>query len=754
MKFKSLHSVATAALAACAVLCASPASAQNEKVPAFPGAEGFGRYTTGGRGGKVYHVTNLKDDGTGSLRWALRQSGPRTIVFDVSGTIHLNSGLSIPASTTIAGQTAPGDGICIADYPVTLGSNNIIRYVRFRLGNKNVAYHEGDGLGAMDQENIIVDHCSVSWSIDECCSVYGSHNTTVQWSIVSQSLVNSGHSKGAHGYGGNWGGSGASYHHNLLAHHGSRTPRLGPRQGTQLDERMDMRNNVIYNFCGNGCYGGEAMNVNIVNNYYKPGPGTPSGTKGKRIAGIGIRTVDYCLDKDGIAANYYNATKQEIKSSSIKGSGDGKVNYLTINGVRYDIDEATNTIDVNGTKVEVAWNGWTPALHKWGQFFVDGNVNPSYADVTRDNWNYGMYNQIDTSVSATDGTWNDQVKKDMKLAEPIDFVYTTTHSAADAYERVLDYAGASLSRDSHDAQMVDDTRNGKASYTGAGCSKGLVNSQDDNKPANADASWSAWPTLNSTDAPVDTDGDGMPDEWERANGLDPNDASDRNLESEDGYTMLEVYLASLVEHITKAQNEGGTIEGDIVEYDPVEEEYIIDRTTQVGNTWTFDHDISLSNDKNGSYTTQGEYISYGRDQQHTITLPGGAIIRWVKFEGRGRYTTSSYTEANLVELNGTEYPTGTYSLRKPESSTDTETSTISVVLGENGAKNNLTMTWKGNNPTMRVMLYTTENSGVADVAIDTDDMYDDGWYTLQGIRLEAPTAPGLYIHKGKKVIIR
>ncbi|MDE6526390.1 MAG: pectate lyase, partial [Muribaculaceae bacterium] len=264
-----------------------------EKQPAFPGAEGFGRYTTGGRGGNVYHVTNLLDNGTGSLRWALSQAGPRTIVFDVSGTIHLSSGLSIPANTTIAGQSAPGDGICVADYPVTVGNNCIVRYMRFRLGNKNVLKNGADGwdgLSAMDSHDIIIDHCSISWSIDECCSVLGNVNTTVQWSMVDQSLVNAGHSKGAHGYGGNWGGSGASFHHNLVAHHGSRTPRLGPRPTTQLDERMDMRNNVIYNYGGNGCYGGEGMDVNIVNNYYKPGPATPSNARKYRIAGIGIRT--------------------------------------------------------------------------------------------------------------------------------------------------------------------------------------------------------------------------------------------------------------------------------------------------------------------------------------------------------------------------------------------------------------------------------------------------------------------------------
>ena len=481
-----------------------PATAQ-EKTPAFPGAEGFGRYTTGGRGGAVYHVTNLNDSGTGSLRWALGQNGAKTIVFDVSGTIHLNSALNIGSNTTIAGQTAPGDGICVADYPCAIKGNNVIvRYMRFRLGNKNVTKDGADGwdgFGGFDQKDWVIDHCSVSWSIDECLSVLGNHNTTVQWCLVSQSLVNSGHSKGAHGYGGNWGGSGASFHHNLLAHHTSRTPRLGPRPTTQLEERMDYRNNVIYNFGGNGCYGGEGMMVNIVNNYYKPGPGSPTGTKGKRIAAVGCRTNQYVKDNPSYA----------------------------------------------------------PALHLWGKYFVEGNVNPKYSDVTKDNWTWGIYNQINSSDN--DNTFTATTKDTMKLAEPMPFIYTTTHSAEKAYEKVLLYAGACLSRDSHDALMVDDTRNSNASYTGSGLGKGFINSQEDNKPSNAGSDWSAWPTLNSLPAPADSDGDGMPDEWETANGLNPNDKSDGNQTTAEGYTNLEVYLNSIVASITEAQYADGVAEG-------------------------------------------------------------------------------------------------------------------------------------------------------------------------------------------------
>ena len=480
-----------------------------ENLPAFPGAEGFGRYTTGGRGGAVYHVKSTADDGSeGTLRWALNKAGKRTIIFDVSGTIHLKSSLSISSGdVTIAGQTAPGDGICVADFPFTIkASNVIIRFMRFRLGNLKVDYHEGDGLGGMDQENIMVDHCSISWSIDECCSVYGMKNMTVQWCIVSQSLQNSGHSKGAHGYGGNWGGSGASYHHNLMCHNNSRTPRLGPRASTQTDERMDMRNNVIYNWGGNGCYGGEGMNVNIVNNYYKPGPGTKqrSTSLQYRIAAIGIRTTAYCQ----------------------------------------------------------TYPAFAPMLHRWGKFFVDGNYMNGFSNVTADNWTKGIYEQI--SNGSNDNLFTQATKDTMRLSAPIDYILTTTHDAATAYSKVLNYSGASLSRDWVDSLMVYDTRYGKASYTGTGNIYGIINSQDDNKPSGASSDWNAWPELKSTVCPTDTDKDGMPDSWENQNNMNPNDPSDRNKTDATGYTMLENYMNSLVSEIMDSGNEGGTKTGNII----------------------------------------------------------------------------------------------------------------------------------------------------------------------------------------------
>ena len=460
------------------IICSNTLMAQ-EKQLAFPGAEGFGRYTTGGRGGNVYHVTTLEDDGKtstkGTLRWANAQAGPRTIVFDVSGTIQLKSALKLNTNTTLAGQTAPGDGICIAGYQVTLNKNNIVRYVRFRPGDENAGEH--DGLGAMDSENIIVDHCSVSWSVDECLSVYGSKNFTVQWCISSQSLNQSTHAKGNHGYGGNWGGSGASYHHNLIAHHVSRTPRLGPRPGTQKDERMDLRNNVVYNWTGNGCYGGEGMNVNIVNNYYKPGPGSPTNDKGKRIASINIRTVDYCLDKETVAKNYNTAMGTSYTKDNVKGEGTLTQNYVKIGTNSYPIDMTNNTITVEGKTIKIAWNNWVAMLQKWGHLYVDGNINTSYNDVTNDNWTYGIYNQID--ASGNDGTYTATTKDTIRLQKPITYEAVTTHPTETAYTRVLEYVGASLHRDALDEIIIDDVRNGKATFTASGNSKGIINHPSD-----------------------------------------------------------------------------------------------------------------------------------------------------------------------------------------------------------------------------------------------------------------------------------
>ena len=195
--------------------------------------------------------------------------------------------------------------------------------------------------------------------------------------------------------------------------------------------------------------------------------------------------------------------------------------------------------------------------HVWGDFYVDGNVNSNNNDVTNDNWTYGIYNQIDNS--SVDNTFTDATKDTIRLEKPILYEQVTTHSAAQAFTQVLDYAGASLHRDALDEVMVSDARYGTTTYTGNGCKKGIINSQDDLKPANASSDWTPWPLLYSTTAPLDTDKDGIPDEWEDVNSLNKNDINDGKIIASNGYTHLENYLNSLVADITTKQNEGGIL---------------------------------------------------------------------------------------------------------------------------------------------------------------------------------------------------
>ncbi|GHV57273.1 pectate lyase [Bacteroidia bacterium] len=478
----------------------------NAQTPAFPGAEGGGMYTTGGRGGVVYFVNTLEDTNTGntvtregSLRWCLGRSETRTIIFKVSGTIFLKSALSIKnGNVTIAGQTAPGEGICIANYPVSVSANNvIIRYLRFRMGEEN-GDDGADALGGRFFTNVIVDHCSACWSVDECVSFYNCDNFTLQWCLISESLRMSAHSKGSHGYGGIWGGTNTTFHHNLLAHHDSRCPRFGPGQNIPPHvETTDFRNNVNYNH-GN-TYGGEGMNINVINNYYKPGPGSATGVARGRILSF---------DKD-------------------KNEGS----------IRYNV---------------------------WGQLYVNGNVvddgknEKNCQNATNDNWTYGVYNQFHSSygtVPATD-------KAAMKMDEPFK-IYglsngkktdsrVTTHNARTAYEKVLDYAGASLSRDSYDARIINEARTGTTTFKGASTTKpGIIDNVMDTRPANAGAGWSPWPALASGNVPGYTTA-GVPAGWLESHYPGKN-ATDLN---EEGYTYLEVYLNSLVENITHAQNAG------------------------------------------------------------------------------------------------------------------------------------------------------------------------------------------------------
>jgi len=426
---------------------------------AFPGAEGFGKYVTGGRGGIVLEVTNLEDSGPGSLREAIEQyySESRTIIFRVSGTIKLESSLKIKQrNITIAGQTAPGDGITLRDHSVVVDADNvIIRFIRFRLGDEQLV--QGDALEGKEYQNIIIDHCTMSWSTDECSSFYENRNFTMQWCILSESLYNSIHEKGPHGYGGIWGGFGASFHHNILAHHSSRNPRFqGSRDHGYPDlEIVDFANNVIYNWGFNSAYGGEGGNVNIRGNYYKYGP----------------------------------ATKDNVKNRIVQ---------------PYDLT---------------------------GNWYINDNYVNGYPDVTADNWNGG----VQGSYAAA--------QYDKRATEPFENADYQMETAGDAYEAALQYSGASFPvRDTLDMRIVEEVRTGTATYGTSfnGGNNGIIDSQSE---------VGGWPVLNSLPAPTDTDQDGMPDTWEIANSLDPNDPSDRNIVATDGYTMLEKYINGLVKDI-------------------------------------------------------------------------------------------------------------------------------------------------------------------------------------------------------------
>ncbi len=291
-------------------LCASSHASENNKQFAFPTAEGYGKYTVGGRGGRVIHVTNLNDAGPGSFRAAVSESGPRVVVFDVSGTIRLLSNVSIKNPyLTIAGQTAPGDGICLSGGKIGIGADQvIIRHIRVRVGDENEGDH--DAVECRGRKNIILDHVSASWSVDEAMSVYGCDSITVQWCMITESMFYSHHVKGSHGFGGIWGSNYSTYHHNLIAHHSSRNPRIASNCGY-----MDYRNNVVYNWGYNSCYGGEAHDpynlsdtdgsyINMVNNYYKPGPATQPGQVSYRIANPGYRDIYSDYGKWYVNGNY------------------------------------------------------------------------------------------------------------------------------------------------------------------------------------------------------------------------------------------------------------------------------------------------------------------------------------------------------------------------------------------------------------------------------------------------------------------
>ena len=451
-------------LALSAVLCASvfndaPADPGTGFLPSFPGAEGHGAKTRGGRGGKVIAVTNLNDAGPGSLRAAVEAEGPRIVVFRVSGTIDLKSRLVISNPfITIAGQTAPGDGIAIKKHPVMIQADEVImRYLRLRLGDETG--NDDDALSSRYQKALMIDHVSASWSVDETLSIYHCENVTVQWSLVSESLYKSVHVKGAHGFGGIWGSNYSTYHHNLLAHHTSRNPRFASGAG-----HTDYRNNVIYNWGHHSAYGGEMQQqgnlkfnfttVNMVSNYYKPGPATEASV---------IRRVVSPSSRDGAADH--------------------------------------------------------------GRWYVADNYMHGDPEVTADNWSGG--------VDPDGGAKHVDV---LKLDTPWDAAPIRQQTARDAYVSVLKHVGATLPRrDAVDSRIVEEVRTGTATFgeTYRGGGRGIIDSQ---------TAVGGWPELASREAPADTDGDGMPDVWEKQHGLETGVSDDADDTDGDGYTNIEEYL--------------------------------------------------------------------------------------------------------------------------------------------------------------------------------------------------------------------
>ena len=473
---------------------------------AFPGAEGFGKYTSGGRGGKVVYVTTLADDANGetvgSLRWAIKQfpGEPLTVCFAVSGEIRLVKDLRVNRKNyTIAGQTAPGIGIVISHNKVNLGGseNFIVRNIRFRVGQKNVY---GDTIatnafGAENSSHFIIDHCDFGWSLEENMNTYDGHFFTVQYCIVHEGLYKAGHPKGARGYGCQWGGSPASYHHNLLAHNNGRSCRFNGARNNDRVVYLDYINNVNFNYFGgsSGCHGGEntcddkyyngknsGHEVNFVNNYYIKGPNTTN-------------------------------TRLFLVADEKRSSGD-------------------------------------PSKGP-SQWYVAGNIFDDEPNATNDNWSavtIKKYSKeearVDTLIRTKTPYWDCNADS-TEFSGRYDFdsyAYAASdfQNASDAYQTVLDTVGC-FPRDHVENRLIRETRDNTYTYTGSNAGKkGIIDLESDAE------GFYDYPQMAAL---VDTDQDGMPDEWESANGCDPN-TPDNNVRHASGYTMLEMYLHYAITH--------------------------------------------------------------------------------------------------------------------------------------------------------------------------------------------------------------
>ena len=460
-----------------------PTDLPQAKIPAFPGAYGGGEFSFGGRGGKVITVTNLNDNGPGSFRDACEQGGARIIVFNVAGIIRLKTPVIIRAPyITIAGQTAPGDGVCIAGESVWMNTHDVvIRHMRFRRGETNVGRRD-DALGGNPIGNVIIDHCSCSWGLDENISVYRhmynpgegykeeklpTVNVTVQNTISAKALDTYNHA-----FGSTMGGENCTFMRNLWASNAGRNPSIG------WNGVFNFVNNVIYNWVHRSVDGGDYRALyNIINNYYKPGPLTPKDSP------VGHRIV-----------------KPE--------SGRSKLDFLA-----------------------------------FGRVYCNGNIVEGNERVTKNNWDGGV--QIEEQPN-TDG-----YTASMKWDEPMPMAAIPIVSAKEAYTIVLDNAGATLpKRDIVDERIIQEVKTEKPYYVEGLDPASFYQFKYRRLPADSykkgiitDISQvGGYPEYKGTPY-KDTDSDGMPDAWEKAHGLNPNDASDALKDcSGDGYTNIEKYI--------------------------------------------------------------------------------------------------------------------------------------------------------------------------------------------------------------------
>ncbi len=530
-----------------ALCCAGIFSYAQAQLLAFPTAEGFGRFTKGGRDGEVHYVTKLTDCSDdaleeGTLRWAIRHDNggkPRTILFKVGGTINLTSKLKFEyPNVSILGQSAPGGGICVKGANIYVcKSNVIIRYIRFRAGDE--ADSNYSALDIENVQNVIIDHCSFSWSMEENVTMYDNKYTTMQWCILSEPLYYSRHQKGQRGYGAQWGGEHSSFHHNLFAHCFKRTPQMnGARSsgtsGHDYYVDCEIINNVMYNSTGGeALYGGMLAapdmpdaycRTNLVNNYFKAGPATKATNKTPYFVVI-----------------YHN-----------EGGTSTGASQWYVNGNKFE----NNTY---------AYRDFTP--------------------VNNDNWLYASINSNDSkrAISFKSSPTAPYVLEDFKLNEPSDNSGITQTSADQAYIDVCKYAGAQLPKiDEIDARILAEAR-GDVAPQFKGANKptyiGIIDSQKDITLTNEDPTQPGWTDLRPQAddiIPEDTDNDGMPDEWENENGLDPNIPDDRNNIAPSGYTMLEEYLNSITAPTTAIKETARPIEGLRIYPNPAENELVVE----------------------------------------------------------------------------------------------------------------------------------------------------------------------------------